>query len=338
MKKRRLLSVSLTFIMLVSLLPAFSINASATGGPSITLDAGPTFAFDDATLGYSNLPVNSVNITNEGTAATGELAITLSGTNANSFALSKVSISDLAAGATDSIDVNYKAGLPVGTYTATVTVSGSSVTSKSLDVSFTVNPVETYKATIRTFINEVLSDATGGVTLQNNTSAVTATKTDTGIYTADVENGSYNILVGGVYTQQTLTISGADCIKSLEYYTVSFDVSKSGTASDASISATANGVAIAYGAAVEKGSRVLINAVGTGAGSYTYAWTGAGTGSQITSEQEITPLNKKIEASCVVSGTGAQTENPDYKINGYGYTWSGSDETVVLSYDLNPEN
>lgn len=105
----------------------------------ISLDTTGPVNFGEVEKGYTTAPAaKTVTITNNGTAATGALTIALDGTHASSFKLSKDNISDIAAGGNATFTVQPKTGLPAGTYTATVKVSGTGLTEKSFDVQFTV--------------------------------------------------------------------------------------------------------------------------------------------------------------------------------------------------------
>jgi VCBS repeat-containing protein len=90
---------------------------------------------------------HSVTVTNIGTAATGALTIALTGTGANKFTLSNTAIDALAVGGNDSFTVQPKTGLAVGTYTASVMISGDSGVITSFTVSFTVIPKGTISIT-----------------------------------------------------------------------------------------------------------------------------------------------------------------------------------------------
>lgn len=121
-----------------------SFNVSFTVNPkvlprSIELDTTGTYTFPEATVGYSAPAAKEVTITSTGTVATGELVIDLSGTNEDSFILSKNEIESIAAGRTATFTVTPKTGLVAGTYTAIVTVSDRILNFGSFDVSFTVN-------------------------------------------------------------------------------------------------------------------------------------------------------------------------------------------------------
>ena len=106
---------------------------------NISLSQTSTMDFGEVKAGYTTAPAaKTVTITNSGTAATGELAIALAGTHATSFELNKTSIADILAGGNATFTVQPKTGLPAGTYTATVKVSGTGLTEQSFDVQFTV--------------------------------------------------------------------------------------------------------------------------------------------------------------------------------------------------------
>jgi len=106
--------------------------------PQISLSPSTDKTFTTQAMGYAAQTPYSVSVSNPGTLATDTLNITLGGTNAASFTLSKTSLPAIAGGGSDSFTVVPNTGLSEGTYTATVTVSGSNVESKSFNVSFTV--------------------------------------------------------------------------------------------------------------------------------------------------------------------------------------------------------
>lgn len=99
------------------------------------------FDFDSASAGYADQTPYAVMISNTGSEETGILTVELSGIDASAFTLSKTSIDSIAAGGSDSFTVVPNIGLTAGTYSATVTVSGDSVASRSFIVSFTVMPI-----------------------------------------------------------------------------------------------------------------------------------------------------------------------------------------------------
>ena len=140
----------------------------------ISLNHGGTFTFPSAATGYGEQAAEPVTVLNTGNRATGALTIVLSGGTA-AFALSKESISDIIVSGTGSFTVKPITGLGAGTYTATVTVSGGSITPQTFDVSFTVNaaPATTYTVT--------LNQAAGGTATASPTDAATGTTVALGI-------------------------------------------------------------------------------------------------------------------------------------------------------------
>ncbi len=162
-----------------------------------------------------------------------------------------------------------------------------------------------YTATIHVYKDGTSTSASGNVELwQSGSTIATAASTGvTGAYSASVLNGTYDIYIGGSDTGSNITINDANGSASVNYYTVSFAVSNLGTASGSTISATANGSAIASGAAVLAGKTVVITVDGAGATTYTYAWSGEGTSSETTATLSITSLSSKVNATCTVTGT-----------------------------------
>lgn len=317
-----------------AVITGYSNAVTFTTASGISLITAPEFTFTAATEGYGPQPVYSVTVMNTGAEGTGALTITLSGENPGSFTLDQTSISDIAAGSNTNFTVRPNTGLAIGTYTATVTVSGSTVTAQSFNVSFTVSPAgATYTATIYHDIDNLAADVMGSVELKQGTTTITASKSETGIgiYTASLPNGYYSIYVNGVDTGRMLNISAGNSTATLRYYTVSFSATPSGTATGSSINATAGGTAISNGAVVLAGMSVAITASGTGAGSYTYAWSGGGTNGQTTGTLNIPFLNSTVNATCTVTGSGSPPADPDYRINNESYNWSGSDQTIVLA-------
>jgi uncharacterized membrane protein len=118
---------------------SFTVESGTVEGRSITLSTTGTHTFPSREAGYGNQTAHTVTITNNGTQATGELTIALSGTNRNSFTLNHTSRPSIARNGTTTFTVRPNTGLSNGTYNATVTVSGGSgITSRSFNVRFTV--------------------------------------------------------------------------------------------------------------------------------------------------------------------------------------------------------
>lgn len=114
----------------------FTVNPESSS--HISLSEAGTYAFPETIVGYTVQTPLEVEVHNNGEDSTGELSITLSGRDSASFELSQDAICDISACSSDFFTVIPKTGLEIGTYTATVTVSGSNSISASFDVSFTV--------------------------------------------------------------------------------------------------------------------------------------------------------------------------------------------------------
>ncbi|MCL2032056.1 MAG: hypothetical protein FWG96_02115, partial [Methanomassiliicoccaceae archaeon] len=123
-----------------------SLIAKVTGVPSswgIGLDQPGTYTFPPDKVNYPPQSELEVTVTNIGDTSTGNLSVTLSGTDASAFTLSTGSLATILIGSSSKFTVVPHTGLPLGTYTATVTVgpaAGNSkpVAPKSFGVSFTV--------------------------------------------------------------------------------------------------------------------------------------------------------------------------------------------------------
>jgi hypothetical protein len=79
-----------------------------------------------------------VRIINTGNLATGDLTLTLSGTDANLFTLPSATAGSLETGGEADITLVPRDGLAAGTYTVIVTVSGDGLTPVSLEVTYRV--------------------------------------------------------------------------------------------------------------------------------------------------------------------------------------------------------
>ncbi|MCL2366953.1 MAG: choice-of-anchor D domain-containing protein, partial [Oscillospiraceae bacterium] len=108
----------------------------------IALNPDGDHTFPAAEEGYTAQTAHSVTVANTGNQPTGALTIELSGTNADSFTLSRTTIPSLEdIGEIESFTVAPNTALAVGTYTATVTVSGgANIAAQTFNVSFTVTP------------------------------------------------------------------------------------------------------------------------------------------------------------------------------------------------------
>jgi hypothetical protein len=103
------------------------------------IDIDGTHVFDTATVGYTDQNELTVTVDNTGNAATGDLTIKLSGTNADAFELSTELIDGIDVDGKYIFTVAPKTGLAAGEYMATVTVSNmTNGISETFDVAFTV--------------------------------------------------------------------------------------------------------------------------------------------------------------------------------------------------------
>ncbi|MCL2413109.1 MAG: M6 family metalloprotease domain-containing protein [Bacteroidales bacterium] len=113
---------------------------------SITLSQTETHIFDTVIFGcdeYELTPLNVI-ITNTGNQPTGMLDIALSGTNADNFTLSRrANVPSIEVDSTYNFTVLPNRFLDVGSYVASITVSGENDISEKFDVSFTVKDTTT---------------------------------------------------------------------------------------------------------------------------------------------------------------------------------------------------
>jgi len=119
-----------------------TVNFTVTAAPSISVGPAGATTFTSIAAGYAAADrpaAQTFTVSNTGTVATGAMTVALSGANAASFTLSATSLASLAVGdVTRTFTVRPNAGLAAGTYTATVTVSGTGFTAITRTVSFTV--------------------------------------------------------------------------------------------------------------------------------------------------------------------------------------------------------
>jgi hypothetical protein len=85
-----------------------------------------------------NMGSLKLRLVNTGNTPTGDLALTLSGPNAEAFILPSPTISSLPAGIETDFELALSAGLPKGIYHATLTVSCEGITPVSADIAYTV--------------------------------------------------------------------------------------------------------------------------------------------------------------------------------------------------------
>jgi len=126
-----------------------SFTVNAVSNYSILLSETGVYEFTNMTVGYPSQNARVVKITNSGEHPTGELNVMLSGENCeNYFVLSTGSVGTIAVGNEKTFSVRPQDELGIGTYIATVTVSGQNGITASFGVSFTVNPAPDYNISL----------------------------------------------------------------------------------------------------------------------------------------------------------------------------------------------
>jgi hypothetical protein len=138
---------------------SFTVNPVPAYG--ISLDQNSLHTFPAATVGYGAQTVKSVTVNNNGNQATGNLAVALSGTDSGSFVLSNTTIDSIAVSDNNSFTVVPNTGLAIGSYSATVTVSGGNGITAGFDVGFTVNPHYLSEASVTGLVRPVTGAAPG---------------------------------------------------------------------------------------------------------------------------------------------------------------------------------
>jgi uncharacterized membrane protein len=170
---------------------SWTVNPPATSPVyGIALSETGTHTFPADTAGYGAQTARSVTITNTGNQPTGSLSLSLS--SGAAFTLSRTAVNSIAVGGTDAFTVTPKTGLAAGTYSATVTASGDSVTSKSFGVSWTVNPAPTYGIALSETGTHTFTAATEGYGAQTAKSVTISNSGNqpTGSLTIDLSSGA----------------------------------------------------------------------------------------------------------------------------------------------------
>jgi hypothetical protein len=104
----------------------------------VVMSESGTYAFPVANLGYSKQSPKAVTISNEGNNPTGVLTLSLSGENPNAFVLATNTVSSIAARNSDIFTIAPVERLPLGTYSAVVTMGGANGIFGSFTVKFSV--------------------------------------------------------------------------------------------------------------------------------------------------------------------------------------------------------
>lgn len=176
--------------------------------------------FAEVAEGYEEQSALEFTIKNTGMQAIDIQDVQLMGT---SFEIgTAVTGTSISSGQSVIVSVKPRSGLPAGTYTDTLTVTGSNGISLTADLSFTVTAV--YTATINTRIDGSLADIAGSVELCKDASVTaTAIRAGEGIYEAKIVlDGVYKIYVNNADTGKVIEINGAENSVTIDYYHVAF--------------------------------------------------------------------------------------------------------------------
>jgi alpha-tubulin suppressor-like RCC1 family protein len=144
---------------------------------SISLTPNNHHTFPTVALGYGTQATHSIAVNNTGTLPTGNLSIQLSGANAGSFQLNTTTLTSIAVGQTRNFTVTPCTGLSAGTHTATVTVSGVNIRSRSFTVSFRVEPPPKYVALSSTSSRHLVTLCSDGMVWSIDLERLTTTPT-----------------------------------------------------------------------------------------------------------------------------------------------------------------
>ena len=185
-----------------------SLTDADTGA---TLDDVNPFDFDPANPGYTPQVLN-VQVTNSGNmgAGTGELSISIAGPDAAVFGLSVTSLASIPEGAFSIFTVTPDAALPIGTYTATITVGKAAgnpnpIDSISFDITFVVSPDPVIREK-EYFITATSDD--GSVISPSGVVTVLYAKSKTFIFSAKSGYSISMVLVDGVPLSSAVVSTG----------------------------------------------------------------------------------------------------------------------------------
>jgi len=114
----------------------------------VTVGPGTSYTFLKLVPGYSQQSYRTVTLSNSGNQPTGNLTVSLTGTNSASFefdsatantVISSLAASGLTVGQSANLQVRPKTGLALGSYSAAISVSGGNGISASYPISVTVS-------------------------------------------------------------------------------------------------------------------------------------------------------------------------------------------------------
>ena len=218
----------------------------------ISLNPANNHTFPAVTIPYTAPEARSITVSNTGNQPTGNLTVSLSGANANNFTLNTATLASIPVGSTTrSFTVQPHTHLAAGTHTATVSVSGTNIATRSFTVSFTVQPTPTWRidltpsarnhifptaiipytapAARTTVVSNIGNQPTGDLTVSlsgENANSFTLDTTSLTSIPAGATTRAFTVqpndgLAAGTHTA-TVTVSGANVAE--RSFTVSFAV------------------------------------------------------------------------------------------------------------------
>lgn len=145
-------------------------------------------------------------------------------------------------------------------------------------------------------------------------------------FDGDVTSDAYQIYDGNVSTGLTVTLSGSsEATATVSYYTLQFKAQDAGLANASAVNARYNGVAVADGYIALAGGKLELTAVGKGAETYRYSWSGAGVDKD-SSTIAIDAVNAKTDVTATVTGKQTYT----LVVLRDGAAWSNHGKTFSL--------
>ncbi|MDR0713918.1 MAG: T9SS type A sorting domain-containing protein [Bacteroidales bacterium] len=145
-------------------------------------------------------------------------------------------------------------------------------------------------------------------------------------FTEAIPNGNYQIYDGEVNTGVSVTLSSNAVTAAVDYYTLRFKAQDAGLAKSSVVNARYNGTVVTDGYIALAGGKLELTAVGKGAETYRYNWSGTGANEETTPTLTINPVNAKTDVTATV--TGRQTVTLVIHLD--GVAWTNHDKTFSL--------
>ncbi len=187
-----------------------SVTVTSTNALTYSISANSPLDFGSLTLGYTQPSAQTVTMTNSGT---GSITLTQP-VSTSAYTVGTLSKTVLAAGETATFTIQPTAGLAVGTYNESITVSGTNSTSASVSVTFIVTQTA-----------PTITDPTVAKTVTvvvGNTATLSITATDATAYQWYINRNDGNglVLISGA-TASTYTTSATELQNSgYQYYCI----------------------------------------------------------------------------------------------------------------------